>query len=414
MSVSVSEKRLALPAPGTAVAKILPAQIEAVPDIEVYSEPSRILKPWRNLMVRAPVSAYQTPAFILPWLATRALDAGLDPMFVVRRDSYGEILALFAFGIQTVGPFRIAVFLGSRDANFNLGLFRPDYAPGAKEIWALLGKAAQKTNTKRPDLFMLLNQPLGWNSMPNPLAALPRQWSPSFAYKTSLTIDAESFLKNKLSKETRKKLRRKESRLAEIGPLRHITGQCDDTTRQKIIEAFFEQKIARCKAQKIEANFGSAAMRDFVETASHPADAGVDGHLELHALACGDRIVAVFGGAAHQGHFSGYFNSFEADPEIAKCSPGDLLLIKIVAAKCAEGIISFDLGVGEARYKSMICDEAIPLFDSFIPVTMKGRLAAILFSLNQRIKRRMKQNQKVYVMTRRLRAALARRKARGE
>lgn len=410
MSLSVSEKRFTS-WPRAAVTKILPAQETVMTDVEVYSHPSRILQTWRELTAVAPGSAYQTPGFLLPWLATLGLENGLDPMFVVQRDAYGEPLALFALGIKTEGPFRVAVFLGAKDSNFNLGLFRPGYAPSGNEIRALLVKAARKAGAKGPDLFVLLNQPLDWNGLPNPLAALPRQWSPSFAFKTALSRDAEAFFKSKLSKETRKKMRKKESRLAELGKLQHLTGAQGGETRQRIIEAFFEQKIARCKAQGIEAGFASAAMRNFVEIASHPAAPG-GSPLELHALACDDRIVAVYGGAAHQGHFSGCFNSFDSEPEIAKCSPGDILLLKLAAAKCAEGLTGFDLGIGEARYKNAICDQTVPLFDSFIPVTLKGRLAAGVYSINQALKRRLKQNHKVNAFVNHLRSGLARRRSR--
>ena len=38
--------------------------------------------------------------------------------------------------------------------------------------------------------------------------------------------------------------------------------------------------------------------------------------------------------------------------------------------------VSFDLGVGEARYKTTICDERDELVDTFVSVTAKGRLFA--------------------------------------
>ncbi len=373
--------------------------------VEIFDDPSSVLAIWQELAKAAPASAYQTPGFLLPWLATRGAEARIEPLFILQRDGDGTALALFCLGLKNIGPCRAAVFLGEKDSNFNFALFRPGFPSDRAAIIAMFRSAARMMGAKAPDLFLLLNQPLDWNGSPNPLAALSRQWSPSFAYQTALARDTEKFLSTKLSKDTRKKLRKKENRLAEIGPVRHLVAGDDSAMRQRIISAFFAQKIARFETRKIDAGFDGEAMRSFVETASQPSGAS---HLELHALLCGENIVATYGGATHQAHFSGFFNSFDADPEIAKSSPGDLLLLKLVAAKCAEGVTTFDLGIGEARYKQMVCDEAVPLFDSFVAVTWKGSIAAIVFSLSQRIKRNLKQNRTAFEIARRLRAVLHR------
>jgi CelD/BcsL family acetyltransferase involved in cellulose biosynthesis len=50
--------------------------------------------------------------------------------------------------------------------------------------------------------------------------------------------------------------------------------------------------------------------------------------------------------------------SFDMASEIAKTSPGEILLVDLIKLKCHAGITVFDLGVGEARYKTTICDDA--------------------------------------------------------
>jgi CelD/BcsL family acetyltransferase involved in cellulose biosynthesis len=392
---------------GALQADIAPkSRIPTAESVDVYDDPSRVLTIWRELIDTAPASAYQTPGFLLPWLVSRGTAAKIKPWFVLAKDDDGGALALFCLGLKQIGLFRAAVFLGEKDSNFNFGLFRPGFAPDSATLIDLLRRAARRKDAQSPDLFLLLNQPSNWSGWSNPFAALPRQDSPSFAYQTTLAANAEKFFATKLSKDTRKKLRKKENRLAEIGPLRHVEAGGDSALREKIIEAFFAQKIARFETKKIDAGFKGDAMRRFVELASEPSDTHGTGRLELHALTCGERIVAVYGGATHQAHFSGYFNSFDTDPEIAKSSPGDLLLLKLIAAKCAEGVTCFDLGIGEARYKQMVCDEAVPLFDCFIPVNWKGRMLTLALSSSQRVKRGLKQNQKAFEIAQRLRAAM--------
>ena len=115
----------------------------------------------------------------------------------------------------------------------------------------------------------------------------------------------------------------------------------------------------------------------------------------------GARIVATYGGAAQGERWSGMFNSFDADEEVARSSPGDLLLVKIVESCCARGLRAFDLGVGEARYKAALCDQPIPLFDAAIGFGPLGRAAAALVLARQALKRTVKRHPRLMALARR-------------
>ena len=124
--------------------------------------------------------------------------------------------------------------------------------------------------------------------------------------------------------------------------------------------------------------------------------------IELHALYAGERIVATYGGAAQGGRWSGMFNSFDADEDIARSSPGELLLMNIIDSCCARGLRDFDLGVGEARYKAALCDQPIPLFDAALGFGLTGRSAAALILGKQALKRRIKRDPRLMALARRL------------
>lgn len=112
-------------------------------------------------------------------------------------------------------------------------------------------------------------------------------------------------------------------------------------------------------------------------------------------------MIATYAGAVHRGRFSAMVNSFDADPEIAKSSPGDLLLMKLIALQCEKGCASFDLGISEARYKATYCDLTIPLFDVVVPFGVRGQLFAVMQSLCSRLKLAIKQNPKLFATLRR-------------
>ncbi|MGL4975348.1 MAG: GNAT family N-acetyltransferase, partial [Bosea sp. (in: a-proteobacteria)] len=94
----------------------------------------------------------------------------------------------------------------------------------------------------------------------------------------------------------------------------------------------------------------------------------------------------------HRTRFSGMATSFEMGGEIAKTSPGEILLVDLIKRKCLSGIEVFDLGVGDARYKTTICDEKDDLVDSFFTVTVKGRAYAHFSRWKRALKGAIKQN----------------------
>jgi CelD/BcsL family acetyltransferase involved in cellulose biosynthesis len=375
--------------------------------VEVHSDPALVMKAWEELESIAPASIYQTRAFLMPWLETVGAKARLEPMFIIGRNAAGTALALLCLGILRRGPFRNAVFLGGKDSNANLGLFRPGFTYTRDDIFDLLRTATRALGSRAPDLFMLLDQPLEWEGVANPFTTFRHQKSPSYAHGTVLDVNADAFIESKLSKDTRKKLRKKESRLAASGELAHLRND-DPVLAHCILDVFFAQKTARCEEQNINAGFDDPAKQDFIERAFANA-VNADGSqpaLELHALRAGERIVAVYGGGTHRGHFSGMFTSFDADPEIAKSSPGDLLLMKLIAAKCREGVQFFDLGIGEARYKAAFCDQTLPLIDVFVPMNFKGQLFAAFEATRLRLKRTIKQNPRTFALVRQMRMRL--------
>lgn len=382
-----------------------PAQSTAFARVDVFTDAEAVVATWRELEASAPCSVYQTRAFVLPWSATLGRRAGFRPIFVLASDRDGRPTALLALGIVRRGPVRVATWLGGRDSNFNMPLLRCPSNWTRSELIRFFKAAAEACGSMRPHVFELPNQPFSWQHCANPLVELARGTSPSAAFGTALHDRPSDFFGAKLSKETRKKLRKKEAKLAAVGSLTHRVVS-DRDERRSVLDAFFAQKLARFRARGIDSDFGEPAMRAFIEAASAPDGTGI----ELHALCIDERVVAVYGGAAHGGQWSGMFNSFDAaDEEIAKASPGDLLLMRIIERCCAAGLTRFDLGIGEARYKETFCGETIPLFDAFVPVTALGRTYAAFGMARQHVKRAIKRDPRLFALLARLRALRSRR-----
>lgn len=372
--------------------------------IEVFEDPAAAAVAWGELESVAPASAYQTRKWLLPWIEIVAPRIGIVPLIVVAFGSNDEPVALFPFGVSERRGLRVVSFLGGGDSNSNLALIRPQTRLDKTDIVALLHAIARQARQK-PDAFVLINQPTSWEGVANPFAQLRHQRSPSECHSATLYPGADDFIKMRLSGDARKKLRKKWKKLSETGPVAHsVARNPDDVTR--ILDAFFEQKLARFRQKNISSDFDEPSTRQFFLQACLDGLADGNPAIELHALSAGDRVVAVYAGTPHCGRFHAMINSFDQDPEIARTSPGDLLLMAMMQKMCDRGFSSFDLGIGEARYKSSWCDRSEPLFDTLVGVSLKGRAYALAMSSWLRIKRSIKQNKSVLQKLQRLQARL--------
>jgi CelD/BcsL family acetyltransferase involved in cellulose biosynthesis len=349
------------------------------PSLMVFDRLLDAREDWIALRETAAVSPYQNYDFVAAWFETIGRARALEPMIVVARDSDGRPLALFPLATHEAAGLRVAEFLCGRESNFNIGLFHP----GGGLDWRGLLLAAARGRPKPPDLLYLRNQPRGFGAFENPLLGRDAFPSPSFAYGTALPANVDA-LDCQTSKASRKKLRKKERRLMELGVLVFEHGASGERASE-VIAALIAQKSALLAAKGAAGLFEAPEMRDFLERACHA------GALEVHALRLSGRVIATYVGLAMDGRFSALANSYDLDEEIARCSPGDILLRAVMRDLVERGFAYFDLGVGEAHYKEAVCDETIALYDLVMPVTTRGALAAPLLRIFLDCKRCAKQ-----------------------
>ncbi len=379
-------------------------QFVQVASVEVHTDPRAADAAWRELDAVATASPYQSPDWLLPWIDSIGATSGVRPLIVVARAQDGTVLALLPFGLQRRSWFTIAVFLGARDSNFNMGLFRPGQAWSRSGIQDLLSRAAAASPV-RVDAFVLINQPFGWDDVVNPFSLLDHQPSPSFAYKGALTPNPDEWLRDRLSREGRKKLRQKLKKLQAIGPV-SVRRAISPTEIVEALDAFVEQRRARNLSCGLPVD-DLPALRQFLDRVTTPHQSSWFGPgaapVEFYALRCGERVVATFGGTRRGQRYSGMLMSFSADPDLARTSPGDLLLCEVLKLHCGAGLKTFDLGIGEARYKDAYCPDVELLFDCVLPSTARGRLYAATELLRLSAKRAIKQSAWAWPLVQQLR-----------
>jgi CelD/BcsL family acetyltransferase involved in cellulose biosynthesis len=386
-------------------ALICPAQVEAVVRSNMV-EANRVARidVFDNLQVAEPIwralegdgalaTPYQRYDWILAWQIHIGARNGITPFLVVGRDLDGTPLFLWPLGTRRIGPITIAGFLGGRHTNFNLALWRRDLAatisvPEIQRIFKLMKISS------RVDLLVLTNQPKSWDGLPNPLLKLTHQASPSHGLRGRLAGDFEALLREQLDRTARRKWRQKQAGLAAHGPIRFWRVETVADVRL-VLDAFFSQKAQRMHELGLADRFSTPGTRDFIEAAATERLAQARPAIELYACAVGDQIVATYGGVVGGGRFCGVFTSMIRG-ELARKSPGQLLMINLVRMCCQRGLTQFDLGVGEARFKRLFCTEIEPLFDTFRPLSARGSIAALGYRLGYHLKARIKSSPPIW------------------
>ncbi|AOG05192.1 GNAT family N-acetyltransferase [Bosea sp. RAC05] len=384
------------PSPSAPTHRRTDAPVTRAPDaakswssLSVVDEIAALADEWRALEDRALVTPYQAYGWVRPFTDTVGAAERMAFRHAVLRDAGGAALAILPLVITRRSGIRFAEFIGGKHANYHMGIYDPAFAAGLDAAGARLMLAEIGAAIGGLDAFIFVNQPMQWQGVPNPLAQLAGGPSPSGAYKLALVPgDGEGSLRRSMSSHAHKKLKNKRNRFVTYGPSEMVRARTPAEIA-RVIDAFLRQKAARFAMMGIADPFAPPAVRRFLERGAQ-AEGDRPPVLELYSLDVAGQSVATYVGAVQAGRFSGMATSFAMDSEVAKTSPGEILLVDLIRLKSREGITVFDLGVGEARYKTTICDERDDLVDSFLPLTARGHAFALFSRAKREAKRRIK------------------------
>lgn len=347
---------------------------------EIFRDFAKVAPLWRAFEADADLTPYQRFDFLNLWQEHIGKKEGVEPLLVAAYGEHDEPLCLLPLGKFTHGPFPVARFLAGKHANYNFGLWRR----GASFPRAFAQQLLDALAKAEPDLaaLELHNQPYSWHGAENPLLAFPHQPSPSIGYRLKLGDSGEAVLSRQLTTSYRGRIRGKEKKLAKLPGYRYFVASSPEEV-QRCMDAFFVQKRAYMAMMKIPNPFDEPEVEAFLRAAANA------GALEIHALECESEVLALYAGVRDGKRLSTMISSYTAS-ESSRWSPGIITLSHIVANVADRGLAIMDLGVGEAEYKFVYCNEKEELFDSFIPLSSKGYALAPLLRAQASLKRFVK------------------------
>lgn len=371
--------------------------------LAVSASPAALEAEWRQLEGRSAASVYQSFDWIDCWVATATGPQQIRPAIVSVRYADGVLAAILPLGVERVGLFRIARFLGGEHANIRMGLFDPEFA-----AWLTPARAAVLLDRIGKvmggvDLFDLDAQPVRFDAVINPLAALPMvSQARCDVGMMRLAPDFSTVLAAHRGAKKSKKRRWQANTLAPVGGSRLIRAE-SPAESEAILEAYFAQKAEWFRENGIADSFAEPGVADFFRALVTRRWTGTGSTvLDLDAVQIDGKVRAILGSGTHAGRLSGYFMSV-ANDEWRRVSPGELMLFEVISASCERGLTSLDLGRGDERYKASWLDEIEPHVRVIVPVTLMGTLAAALFRTSDRLERMARDNPKLWQTLKRLR-----------
>jgi len=368
------------------------AHVDVVTDIGAAEAVWRVFEESGHLF-----TPYQRFDMLSPWQQRVGGQEGASPFIVIASDAERHPLLLLPLSLRHGHGVRTACFMGGKHTTFNMGLWNAEFAAEVTtaDLDALLAPLHDHV-----DVLSLTQQPLRWHDQQNPFALLPRQSAINGC--PLLVMEPGGPPASRISNSFRRRLKSKEKKLQALAGYRYHLATTDaDVTR--LLDWFFRVKPARMAEQKLPNVFAETGVEQFIRSACL-APRGEGRAIDIHALECDDEVIAIFAGVADGQRFSMMFNTYTMS-EHARYSPGLILMRYIIDRYAERGYRSLDLGIGSDEYKRMFCKDDEDIFDSFVPLTSRGKLAAMAMSSLNHGKRLVKQNQMLFDLARRLRQA---------
>ncbi len=300
----------------------------------------------------------------------------------------GHAIFLIPLITQQQGPFRIITCAGNKSATYHSALISAeardlflnyDPKPIFRDFLTVLPSA---------DILFIPATPESTRSAPNPLLSLPHVKSRCTSSEMDLTGNWHNIHMRKRTAKSRSNRRRKLERLKHFGDVEfHVPKTFRE--RQALFDVLLTQKADWFDANHLPNFLSDDGVVDFYQRLLLCRKRSEGTEPFLAALHVGDQPVAVTTGLIHNRCLYGLLNSMAFGP-MARFSPGQLLLEKVLQHCCNLGLERVDFGPGEQEYKVRWTDRTIRRYDIVAPLTASGQCAALAIRARIALKRNLR------------------------
>jgi len=347
------------------------AALDETPHIEVHHDLSGPDPAWALLESDAPCHAFSTRRWLHAshrWIGEAAGEQVC--VVVVRSPRDGAVWMVLPLAVRRTAGIRRLVWMGTSFTDYQGPLLSTDCPPhllesGFVALWDTIQDALPDV-----DLVQLERQPLDLHGQRNPFARLQLSERPSAAWQATLAPDWQAFLDQRASRRTQRGWQRKARKLATFGAVTIDTPHAP-VERRAVLHELFAQKSDSYRRLGAPDLFADPAVRGMLLELSETAPDLV----HLSRLTVGDRVQATHLGLVWDGTMYSLFPTYRRN-KLARLGAGTLLRLELMRQACEMGLHTFDFTVGDEAYKQRWTDRSHVQFDTLMPVTLKGSLAA--------------------------------------
>lgn len=343
------------------------------------------------------------PAQSGDWVAGWAENHGAD-IAVAEVSLDGKPVLALALEIVRHGRLVEARYPGGRHANGNFAAVAEAWTGALPGIIADLTAGAFTAARPDIDLLRLERQQPEIAGIANPLIVAASTESPNIALAADLAGGFDAYLSRHSGKRKRKKHRSDGRKFVDQGGYRTFVARSPEES-DALLDAFFVMKAKRFREMGISDVFADARTKAFFKQlfSKHAGEAGPA--YVVQALEIGGIVRAVTGSSICGDCVVCEFSGFIED-ESLNTSPGDFLFFENIAWSCDNGFAVFDFSVGDEYYKRQWCDIETVQYDTLLPLTAKGRIAATGLEIFAAAKRKLKSSPRLWAAAKTLRRTL--------
>ncbi|MEZ5924956.1 MAG: GNAT family N-acetyltransferase [Hyphomicrobiaceae bacterium] len=363
--------------------------------IEIVRSVEEAAAPWRRLEAHALASPFQSYRWLEAWSRLVAPHRDETPLLVLGFDARDEPVLLLPFATSSTQGATVLSWLGQEHQTYAMGLYAPEVVGSLSAD--VLRDILDRVVAVAPGIssLNLTNQPAVWLGQPNPFLALGGQENANRSHQLQLTGDFEGQVLRALKKHTRGKLRRS------LAALQALPGYALDlgdgpSQRAALLESFLDQKARQLADKGIPNPFGAPELQRFYRDLAE-ASGERESLLECQGIRiAGEAIATSMSVTCHGQRHLLTLSLGTGDPALLKLSPGLSLIHLSIAQATADAIALYDFGAGEGQHKAMWQPAAVPLFDTYLPLSLRGYAVSLAAASGSLAKRIIKNNRPLW------------------
>jgi CelD/BcsL family acetyltransferase involved in cellulose biosynthesis len=336
--------------------------------VEIYLGESLAAADWPTIAGSsdAAMYAFQSREFLDVWMSTIGRARAAECFLVVVKNA-GQPILYLPLVIEAAFNVRLLRFMDAGVADYNAPILGSAYSvtrPEFERIWSEI--LAQLPKFDAIDLEKIPSEIVG---RPNPLTFLNCVPYASSGHSLMLSALPAEVNARPSVRLQRKNLDRRYQALSGLGRTDFAINPAGVTT------GYVLDRLLDLKRQKYLRTTG----RDFLATPgvtrfyreiAAPSRLGRISHLS--AVLCNDRVVSAHLGFTGRGQFHYVVPAY--DTEYRRFEVGHLLLQHLIDQSFANGLSTFDLGVGDFPYKARWATHHLSLYNYRRPLTVAGWL----------------------------------------